>query len=119
MLEGTLPVALEIKQGDTFYLEILWTDSEGEPVDMSGCSARMHLRRTPRDPVLLDMSTDNGRIILGTGLITLSVDALTMRDLSEPEGSFDLQITYADERVVTILGGHFRVIADVTYDSNP
>ena len=118
MLEGRLKSALEIKQGDTFHLEIQWTDSEGTPVDMSGCSARMQLRRTPSEGVLLDMSTENGRITLGFGSIVLDVDAVTMRELSTPEGSFDLQITYSDGRVTTILGGAFRLIPDVTYDSN-
>lgn len=117
MLEGMLTTPLVIKQGDTLHLEILWTDSEGAPVDMTGCSARMQLRVTPTSAVVLDLSTENGRIALAAGAITLDVDAATMQGLTCEAGSFDLQVTYADGRVATILGGKFRVIPDVTYDS--
>lgn len=118
MLEGRLTTPLEIKQGDTFHLEILWTDSEGVPVDMAGCTARMQLRRLPGEPVLLDMSTENGRITLSDGSIVIDVDAAAMRELTVPDGAFDLQISYSDGRVQTILGGLFRLIPDVTYDGN-
>lgn len=118
MIQATLSSPLRIKQGDTFHLEILWNDSEGTPVDMTGCSARMQLRRTPGGPLLLDMSTDNGRIALAAGSFTFDVDAQAMQRLSAPDGVFDLQVEYPDGRIATILGGKFELIQDVTYASD-
>lgn len=118
MIEATLDAPLQIKQGDDFHLEMLWTDSEDVPIDMAGCAARMQLRRSPGAPVLLDLSTENGRIVLGVGDITLDVDAQATQGLTTPEGVFDLQITYSDGRIATILGGRFELIADVTYAGN-
>ncbi|MFT0547505.1 hypothetical protein ACMHYO_14380 [Allopusillimonas ginsengisoli] len=118
MIEATLDSPLEIKQGDTFHLEILWNDSEGVPVDMTGCEARMQLRRTPGAPIALDMSTQNGRITLGLGSITLDVSAQDMQGVTAPSGVFDLQIEYPDDRVKTILGGKFLLIPGVSYVSD-
>lgn len=62
-------------------------DSEGEPVDLSGRSARMHIRRDRDDAdFVFELTTANGGIALGEdGSIGLDIPAtLTYPDLTPP-----------------------------------
>jgi hypothetical protein len=62
-------------------------DSEHQPVDLSGRTARMHIRRDrdDADPVF-ELTTENGGITLGSdGQITITVPASdTYPDLNPP-----------------------------------
>lgn len=113
-MEGTLKKPLQIKQGDTFILTMTWTDSAGSPVDLTNCTAKMQLRTAAGGTMLLELSTDNNRITLDAGSIELEVDANTMSTFTTPKGVWDLQITYPDGLVTTILTGTFVTIPDIT-----
>jgi hypothetical protein len=62
-------------------------DSEQQPVDLSGRTARMHIRRDRDDAnAVFELTTENGGITLGSeGQITITVPASdTSPDLSPP-----------------------------------
>lgn len=62
-------------------------DSEQQPVDLSGRTARMHIRRDRDDAnAVFELTTENGGITLGSeGQITITVPASdTYPDLSPP-----------------------------------
>ncbi|NYT76568.1 hypothetical protein H0A71_06155 [Alcaligenaceae bacterium] len=111
---GILAEPIQIKQGDDFHLEMTWEDDSATPIDTSGLVADMHLKSRPGAAILLDFSTTNDRITLGTGTITLDADAETTAALRVTSGVFDLQITYPDGRIATLFSGTFKLILDVT-----
>lgn len=60
---------LVIEQGDTLTQDWQWVSKVGEvPVDLTGCLITLQIRKAkdPLSPVLLELSTANGGIILDT-----------------------------------------------------
>lgn len=71
----------------TFVEKQILLDSEGEPVDLSGRTARMHIRRDRDAPeYIFELTTENGGIVLDAdGGIQLTVPASdTYPELSPP-----------------------------------
>lgn len=55
-----------LEQGVTRTVKFVYKDFFGIPIDLTGYTARMQLRPTvSSDSVLLDMTTENGGIVLG------------------------------------------------------
>lgn len=111
-----MPETLTIRQGATWVLSFDWLDPAGQPVDLTGCTARMQLRRNYGTPVLLELSTASGQLVLGgaTGIIDLVVDAATTAALTTDSGVCDMQIVYPDGYVDVALAGRFQLIFAVT-----
>lgn len=113
MLAGLLDI--EIEQGATFELVFIYQDELGNPIDLTGMTARMQLRRQYKSTeVLIGLTTENGRIIIDpfAGKITLRIAATDTADLTG-SGVYDLEIV--EGSVVTrILEGSFTICAEVT-----
>ena len=111
---------LEIHQGGTYNLPLIWQDSSKTPIDISGRQARMHVRATHSDDaILLELTTENGRIVLGgvDGTITLALTASETAVLTLTFGVYDLELYYDDsgtEVVDKIIWGNVTVIPEVT-----
>lgn len=70
---------LSIEQGATFAQQLIWQQSDGEPVDLSGYAARMQIRPSVRSAdVLLELNTENGGLALwgSDGSVTIAIDEL-------------------------------------------
>jgi hypothetical protein len=108
---------LVIEQGATFYQEIIWKDSSETPIDLTGYTARMQVRKTVKSSdTILSLTTENGRITLGddAGTITLEVDAEDTADLTEFCGVYDLELEAGDGTVTRLLQGQIEVSREVT-----
>lgn len=108
---------INAEQGATFQLALVWRDSDGEPIDLSGYSARMQVRSDPADEdALISISTDEGGIVLGgeAGTIAIEIDAETMSGIAAPgRYRYDLEIEI-DGRVTRLIEGPFTVKPEVT-----
>jgi hypothetical protein len=115
-MSQSITKTLGIDQGATWLLSFEWLDDDGQPIDLTGCTARMQLRATPATPVLLELSTTNGRLSLAgvTGIIELLVDAPTTAGLSCESGVYDLRVTFPSGRVDVALAGRFTLALAVT-----
>lgn len=113
-LPGILSEPLRVKQGDTLHLEIEVNDEDGNPIDLSGNHVCMQWRARPASVPALELSTDNGRIVVNGNKIELAVAAADMQAVPARTYMFDLQTTDNDV-VETLLSGTINVIADVTY----
>lgn len=72
-----------IYQGTTFRQTVTLRDSDGEPFDLTDWGARMQIREHMHGPLVLELSTSNGRIELGEdGKIVMTVDAATTEALT-------------------------------------
>ena len=113
-------VKLEIDQGATFDKKFTWktgTKANAVPVDLTGCKARAQVREEiDSDVVLLDLTTENDRIVLGgpTGEIRILISATDTAALQWTGAVFDLEIEFPDGTVVRRMAGSVAVSPEVT-----
>jgi hypothetical protein len=124
----TQPVSLNfyLYPNATFSEQQTLRDADGVLVDLTGYSARMHVRRAWGDPApLLQLSTDDGTLVLGdaagTISITLASDAISALDITlDPDGEawqYDLLLsndTQTPATVERLLQGMVFVVPGVT-----
>jgi hypothetical protein len=106
-----------IEQGATFYQVITWKDSAGDPVDISGYTARMQIRKSVTSTdALISLTTENGRISLGgaAGTVTLEIDADDTADFTTFCGVYDLELEASDGTVTRLLEGQIEISREVT-----
>ena len=116
-------IKLTIDQGATFRKSVVWrsgaTVAAAPPVARTGCTARAQIRAELDSPdVLLEMSTENGRVVLGgeTGEIRLEIDAVTTAAIDWESGVYDLEVVFPDNTVVRRMAGTVTVTREVTRD---
>ena len=115
---------LYIEQGATFKLGFAWVmestvtpDTPGDPYDLTGCIARMQIRRSLSTTVIVEATTENGKITIDgpNGHISVvledeDTDLLTMR-----AAVYDLEVEYpSGGDVVRLLQGKITVSPNVT-----
>lgn len=106
-----------VEQGATFRLDLVYKDSSGSPIDVSGYTARMQMRRTYDAPTpLLNLTTENGAITLGGVAGTLVVQATPelTRELPAKGGVYDLELVAPSGVVVRLIRGTVSVSPEVT-----
>jgi hypothetical protein len=120
-----LPIAeadICIFQGATFNQTLYWqSGSPSVPIDLTGYTAKMHIRSKPESKaVILELSTSNGRITLGTagnfttGAINLFISAADTANLSVCDTAvYDLELTLGSV-VTRILQGNVIISPEVT-----
>ncbi len=104
-----------IEQGATFIKELTWKNGAGTPVDLTGRTARMQLRRTVDSAeVVHTMTTENGGITLGgaAGTVTMSIPATTTATFTH-DGVYDLEIVNGSS-VDRLVQGGYSVSKEVT-----
>jgi hypothetical protein len=123
---------LEVFQGAYWSQRLEWQDSALAPIDLTGYTARMQVRRTIiSEEVLLLLETDpapggglgNGRITLGDplltdGVILLEVEAGATATLPatpfDRRWRYDLELVPAGGQVRRLMMGKFKVSLEVT-----
>lgn len=117
-------VNLDIEQGATFDKTYTWMSGASRdtavPVDLTSCKARAQIREEIDSPdVQLELTTENGRIILGgpAGTIRLLVSAADTSAIDWDAGVYDLEVEFADGHVVRRMAGCVRVSQEVTRDA--
>lgn len=113
MLAGLLNLIIE--QGSTFNLIMTYEDEAGSPINLTGMTARMQLRRqTGSADILLSLTTENGRIVITPldGEIALFIDA-TDTALLTGSGQYDLELVNGPV-VNRLLEGTFKICNEVT-----
>lgn len=107
-----------IEQGVTFRR--VWTvyDENGDPIDLTGFTARMQIRpEVESATVMVALTTSNGGLTLGgdSGEIEVYMSDTTTSSV-ETEGYYDLEIISPspDFEVTRVLKGKVRLDAEVT-----
>ncbi len=108
---------LKVEQGTTYGSPVItWKDGAGEPMDLTGYTARMHVRGKIADTTtLLELTTENGRIILGgaLGTVRLHLTATDTAAITWSEGVYDLELVNGSY-VKRFLEGKISVSKEVT-----
>ena len=117
-----------IEQGATTNFQINWTDSNGNPVDLSGYSARMQVRPSiDSSDVLLNLSSSlsdscgtgihlsgsNDVTPLQSGSIGIYISAASSSLLTFNEAHYDLELVKGCE-VYRLLEGKVKLSRNVT-----
>lgn len=109
---------LTIEQGATFSFAAEWQDNAGTPYDLTGYTARLHVRTEPYAvAALLECTTANGRILLGTtdGAIDVRLTATETAALSWGQAAYyDLELVSAAGVVTRLIEGRAMLSPEVT-----
>jgi len=108
-----------IEQGATFRLHILYKDSDGDPINLTGYSARMQVRRkVSSTTALLTFTTTNGAITLGgvAGTIDIVGSATVTDDVTGCCGVYDLELVAPSGIVTRLIQGNATISPEVTRD---
>lgn len=110
---------LKIEQGATFEKTLNWKNPDGTPVDLTGCTARMHVRTKIGAPdKLLDLTTANGGIVLGgtAGTVQIVLTAAQTEALTWTTAVYDLEVEFSNGFVRRLIQGGVSVSPGVTRD---
>jgi hypothetical protein len=104
-------------QGATFSRTLTWTNSAKSPYNITGYTARMHVRSTvAATTTLTTLTTENSRIALGgiAGTVTLTISATDTAQFAPGKYVYDLELVSGGGVVSRIIEGNFVVKAEVT-----
>ncbi len=107
----------DLNQGATYSKQFVWKDGSGTPVNLTSYTARMQVRQSVSAPdVLLELTTENGRISLGgaLGTINLTLTAAVTAPIAWRRGRYDLELIAPDGAVTRFLEGQVVVSREVT-----
>jgi len=110
----------EFYRGDTIQFTVAWTDTDSNPIDVTGFSAIWQVRSRPGapDPADLEASTTNGEIVIdgisGKFIVTVPASKTGASLDYFHAGSHDLQVTSPTSVVTTLIRGGVSFVQDVT-----
>lgn len=109
---------ITIEQGATFTLELSVINDAEDPIDLTGYTARMDIKRSVGESTaLLQLTTANSRILItsATGLVTLVLTAAETAAITTwLRGVYDLELVSAGGDVTRLCEGAVTVAANVT-----
>jgi len=111
---------LEIYKGSTFSKQIQWkTGTPAVPVNLTGFTARMQVRRTVNDSIILDsLTTENSRLSIYApteGRLRIDVPASISAAYAFTSAVYDLELVSPDNiTVYRILEGCYSANPEVT-----
>lgn len=108
-----------IYQGTTFYKTFQWL-AGNNPVDLTGVTARMHIRKKVNDPnVILSLTTENGRLAIQSpttdGKFEIKLTPAETSVLNFKNGVYDLELVFpGGEPVYRMVEGNVELKSEVT-----
>ncbi len=107
---------LTIERGATYTQRLTWKDPAGTAINLTGYTARMQLRPRIGGPVLIELTTENGRIALGgsAGTIDLTIAAADTTTLPTSTVKYDLELISAGGLVYRLIEGAVTITPNVT-----
>lgn len=109
MTPGQYPLTLY--RGDTYHWKVMvWTDADKTlPADLSHATAKAQIRDRPGGRTIVTL----GCVITVPNAVDVQLDAAASSKLPT-QGAWDLQLSYTDGVVSTILAGRVSVTPDIT-----
>lgn len=108
---------ITIEQGATFSLVLSWKDSQGNPIDLTGYTAKMDVRRSySSSDTLLSLRTNGEGIQIQelNGKINLSASAELTEKLPPVSAVYDLELTSPGGIVTRLLEGRVVISPEIT-----
>lgn len=108
---------ITVEQGATFTLDLVYKDNVGTPIDLTGYTARMQIRRSySATSPLATFTTENGRIVLGTtdGTVSVTGEAALTASIGVRNAVYDLELISPTGVVTRLIRGSVSVSPEVT-----
>ena len=112
-------IDLDVYKGSNFVKLIQWkTGTTPVAVNLTGCTARMQIRKAVNDVAIMDtLTTENGKLSIhepleGKFKIIIAPDVSNKYTFTS--GVYDLEIVFSDNGVVRIIQGSVRASPEVT-----
>lgn len=108
---------ITIEQGATFSLVLTWKDSQGNPIDLTGYTAKMDVRRSySSSDTLLSLTTSNGGVSLGgiSGQVIMHASATITESISPTSAIYDLELESPTGFVTRLIEGRATISPEVT-----
>ena len=105
------------QQGATFFRPFTWTEKNGDLILLDNYTAKMQVRKNYGGKLLIELSTENGRIYYDSNnQIVLYISAEETQLLDAGKYVYDLELTdiVGTEGVIRLLEGEFFVSPEVT-----
>ena len=107
-----------IPQGADWSIGIVYKQAD-VPVDFSGATALMQIRKDYDQDIILELSTTDGSITLGTGAgntpnVILNFKHMATSNMSNYYGIYDLEVTTPSGTVYKFLEGKFELRREIT-----
>lgn len=106
----------KITQGDSFTLQIAYSDSSGSAINLTGYSALFMVRDKPGGTIFCASAGIGDGITFTSasgGIIDLNIVPEKTRRFNFPKSAYQLQITSSGSINTTLLQGYFDVNAGV------
>lgn len=103
-------------QGSDLDTLITYTDNAAAPINLTGCSARMQVRKFSGSSNSRLTLTNSSGITLGgaAGTIRISVTAAALSTVPAGSYVYDIELVDTAQVVLKIISGQFEVNAEVT-----
>jgi hypothetical protein len=110
------PHDITIEQGATFSLVVEWQDPDLEPINLTGYTAAMQIRKTYGAPITLSLTSSSGIAIDAlAGKLTITISSTATAALAAPmQGVYDLEVTSGGGQVTRLIEGKVFVTPEVT-----
>lgn len=106
-----------IEKGATYRHTLIWKDSTGNVINLTGCQAKLQVRESiTSGNVLLELSTTNGGIIITPllGKIELYLASAASTSLDGTGGVYDLEVYFSNGDVTRLIEGKISFKDEVT-----
>lgn len=114
LCEPVAQLDLCLYRSDNFSHQITWLDNDGDPIDLTGYTAKMEARRKVGGSILMT-ATESSGLDLGGAAGTIDIKLIpTQTDIAFRDNVYDLEVTSPGAEVTTLVQGAFTVIQDVT-----
>jgi hypothetical protein len=112
-------IDMEVYKGSTFIKTIQWkTGDPAVAVNLTGCTARMQIRKSVNDSNILDtLTTENSKIVIHeplNGKFKIVIPAIVSSAYTFTSAVYDLEIVFVDGTVTRIIEGCLTAAPEVT-----
>ncbi len=115
LCEPVAKLDLCLYRSDNFNHQITWQDSAGNPIDLTGYTAKMQARKNIGNTNVLMTATEVDGLILGGTAGTVDIQlSPAQTNISNQDNVYDLEVTSPAAVVTTLIQGLFVVIQDIT-----
>ena len=116
MLIPEQKVDFEHRQGKTFRRNLYLTDLDGNVLNLTGCTAKMHIRPSVDGELTLELSTENNRIAIipQFGQISLYIEDDDTAEFLPATYVYDLEVYDSMGETSSPAYGKIKVKAEVT-----
>ncbi len=109
---------LSIKRGDTLRLNFIFNTDDNILLNLTDCTARLHLKSLRSNVLIIDATTENGLLTIEPeeGLVKLLVPAQDMMHAPIGRHKYDLELSFSDGTILSSTTNILEIITDITAD---